>query len=182
MSFSVFIRPLEVNDAKISYKWRNNKLIWEFTEFKPTKNITRAIENEWLKNALTVKNDHRFAICLKETGEYIGNVQLLNVKNQSANFHLFIGNTKFWGMGLGKEATKLVLFYGFNVLDLCNVMLKVHKEHIAAQRLYERIGFQVVNDRDVFIKMMLTKKYYKALLKIKGVDLTNARKAVLMSD
>ncbi len=178
MNYSVFIRPLEVNDAKISYKWRNDKVIWIYTEFKPDKQITEEIETAWLKNALLVKNDYRFAICIKETGEYIGNVQFLSLKNKCADLHLFIGESKYWGRGIGKEAIKLLLDYGFDVLNLCNVLLKVHHKHIAAQNLYKKMGFQIINDKGVFIKMILTKKYYKALLRIQGADFLNAPKAV----
>ncbi|HTN21397.1 MAG TPA: GNAT family N-acetyltransferase [Pelobium sp.] len=182
MNYSIFIRPLALGDGQTSYKWRNDELIWEFTEFKPNKPVTVALETEWIKKALAIKNDHRFAICIKETGQYIGNVQLVNVKDKSADFHLFIGDSSFWGKGIGQEATRLVLYYAFNLLNLYDVMLKVHRKHIAAKKLYEKMGFQVINDKGVFIQMILTKKYYKALVKTRGIDIANAHEAVLLDN
>ena len=70
----VYIRPLTLEDAKTSYKWRNNPKVWELTGSKPDKYITEEMETEWLKNVLQRKNEKRFAVCVKDTDQYIGNI------------------------------------------------------------------------------------------------------------
>lgn len=179
MSYSVFIRPLEINDAKTSYKWRNNNAIWKFTEFKATTKITEAIETAWLKKALAVKNDYRFAICIKETGQYIGNVQLINVKYKRGAFHIFIGDINYWGKGIGRQATELMLSYGFNVLGLCDITLGFYRGNVAAEELYKKLGFQIIDDKQALIQMILTKKMYKTLLKRK-LTAVPAHKTILI--
>lgn len=166
MNYSVFIRPLEITDAKTSYKWRNNSSVWEFTEFKPTKRITAAIETAWIKKALAVKNDYRFAICVKKTGQYIGNVQLINVEEGKGEFHIVIGDVNFWGQGIGQQAAELILYFGFNFLNLDRITLEVHKLHVVAQRLYQKLGFQSFGNRDNFIKMVVTEEKYRVLLNV----------------
>lgn len=161
MNHSVYLRPLCIDDAKVSYQWRNNPLIWQFTKFKPSNYVTETIESAWLANALKVKSDHRFAICLKDDGKYLGNIQLTNVKHKSATLHLFIGDPLFWGRGIGKEATALLLEYGFDKLGLRCVMLEVHQQNFSAQSVYEKSGFQAFNTKDQFIMMCITRKRYE---------------------
>ena len=56
--------------------------IWKFTGSKPNMEITSKIEKDWIKNVLNRKNEKRFSICVKDTNQYIGNVQLTSIKNK----------------------------------------------------------------------------------------------------
>jgi diamine N-acetyltransferase len=157
MNNLIYLRELFLSDAKVSFNWRNNPLVWEFTGNKPDKIITEKIELDWLASALQKTNDHRFAICLKKNSQYIGNVQLTNVQLDTAEFHLFIGEPSFWGMGIGTQATVLALNFGFNHLHLNSIILEVHKDNLAAQTVYKKVGFtenKITND---FLKMIFEK-------------------------
>ena len=142
----IYIRPLQHNDAKVSYKWRNDYRIWEYTGSKPDKKITLSMEREWIKGILTKKSEKRFAICICNTNEYIGNVQLTNLTDQKAEFHIFIGEQKFWGQGIGKKATVKILEIAFRELRLMQVYLYVNKKNIAALSLYTKTGFEIKSE------------------------------------
>lgn len=157
MNYSVYLRELYISDAKTSYKWRNNPLVWKFTGSKPNKLITEKIEREWLTNALKKPEDYRFAICMKENSQYIGNVQLINVHSKAAEFHIFIGEPSFWGKGIGKEATLLMLNFGFTQLNLNSINLEVHKGNLAAYSVYKKIGFEDKGFNNDFLKMSISK-------------------------
>ena len=172
MNYSVYLRPLKLEDAKTSYKWRNNPKIWEFTPFKPNKHITLAMEKLWLKKTLKAKNEYRFAICMLDTGKYVGNIQLINVKNNTACFHVFIGEPSFWGKGIGKEATSLILNYGFTKLGLDFVTLGVHKMNAFAKSVYYKMGFQPLSEDGDFIEMALEKNQYFKLKNLRTTEQT----------
>lgn len=158
----VYIRPLVLSDANVSYQWRNDSDIWKYTEFKPDRYISLETEQEWIKGKLENKNERRFAICLKENNQYIGNIQLLAINNGLASFHIFIGEKSLWGNGIGKQATKLILKYAFFELGLKCVLLEVNPLNISAYKTYERMGFVAVgsNEANGFIKMKLNKKEF----------------------
>jgi len=158
----VYIRPLVLSDANVSYRWRNDADIWKYTEFKPDRDISLEAEQEWIKGKLANKDERRFAICLKGNNQYIGNIQLLNINNGLASFHLFIGKKTLWGNGIGKQATKLILKYAFFELSLKCVLLEVNPLNISACKTYERMGFVAVGSNEVngFIKMKLNKKEF----------------------
>lgn len=157
----VFLRPLTLTDANISYKWRNNPEIWKFTPFVPKGAITVEIENDWLSDVLKRKDEARFAICLEHSGQYIGNVQLINIRNSEADFHLFIGETDCWGKGFGEQALQLMLAYGFAKLQLKRIFLEVNKANAAAMTIYKRQGFKVVDDSKNYIVLGLTINVYQ---------------------
>lgn len=137
----VVLRNLRESDANISYKWRNDPEIWVFTGSRPDKTITPEIEREWIRGVLQKKDQKRFAICINEDRKYIGNVQLTDINDHSAEFHIFIGEKKFWGMGIASETTRKIVKYGFETLGLNEIFLFVHKRNVAAIRSYKKCGF-----------------------------------------
>jgi RimJ/RimL family protein N-acetyltransferase len=68
MNKEVFIRPLRLEDAQMSYQWRNNPKIWRHTLSKPDRHITVEMEAESLARILTREDEKRFAICLSDNG------------------------------------------------------------------------------------------------------------------
>jgi diamine N-acetyltransferase len=157
----IFIRFLVLSDAKVSYKWRNNPGIWKFTGGRPDKHITEAMELEWLAGALKRQNELRFAICLKSNEQYIGNAQLTHITNDSAQYHIFIGEEEFWNKGVGNAATQLVLEYAFKELKLNNVFLDVNQSHLAAIKLYEKAGFKLSDEQAQLAHFQRMKISYK---------------------
>jgi RimJ/RimL family protein N-acetyltransferase len=150
---NILIRPLTLEDAATSYKWRNDPEIWRFTGARPSKEITERTEREWLANSLMDKTKSRFAILVD--GVYVGNVQLTDIiPQQSAEFHIFIGEKTVWGKGVAKEATSQILTYAKEVLKLPSVYLEVNKDNIAAIKAYEKNGFVTVGETNGSIRMI----------------------------
>ena len=162
MSRLIYLRPLHIDDAQRSYIWRNDPQVWTYTGFKPTQLITEEIEKTWLTNVLKREQDKRYAVCVKETHEYIGNVQLMHIENNTAEFELFIGEKRYWGKGIGYEATKQALHVAFHELNLDSVYLYVHLDNIVAIRCYYRAGF-VFSSQEEHIKMIATISTYSNL-------------------
>lgn len=150
----VRIRPLRETDAVISYKWRNNPEIWRYTERKPDQPITYEIEHKWLREVLKRPNEKRFAICVGNRDEYVGNIQLTDIiSKKMAQFHIFIGESSYHNKGVGTRATGLLLDYAFYILELEMVYLFVQQDNASAIRLYEKCGFSSVGEFGKRIKM-----------------------------
>ncbi len=163
MIISVYIRPLVLEDAKVSYLWRNDPSVWTYTGFKANVVITEEMETEWLRNNLNKPDQCRFAICVKELNTYVGNVQLLDFHDNSAELHLFIGNKLYWGKGIGFQATVQMLRYGFFERKLDVIYLKVHPANIAAISIYEKAGFEITGKDDGRITMNISKEHFAEL-------------------
>jgi len=144
----IYIRPLKIEDAEISYKWRNNPAVWELTGSKPDKYISLDMELAWMKGVLSRKSERRFAICIANNHKYVGNVQLTNIQGRSAEFHIFIGLPEYWGRGIGSAATRQLLKYAFSILTLDAVYLWVNKKNDRAIQIYEKNGFVKREEKD----------------------------------
>jgi RimJ/RimL family protein N-acetyltransferase len=62
--------------------------------------------------------------------------------NRRASLGIIIGEKAYWGRGYGTEAVKLMLDYGFGVLNLNSVELGVYSFNRRAIRCYEKVGFR----------------------------------------
>jgi len=78
------------------------------------------------------------------SGELVGEVVLneWDEHNRSCNFRTLIG-PRGRGRGLGTEATRLIVGYGFGVLGLHRISLDVFSFNPRARRVYEKVGFVV---------------------------------------
>lgn len=148
--YKVLIRPLEISDAEISWKWRNDEVIWKFTGSKPQNKITPEIESEWIKKVLSEPSSKRFAITVDDI--YVGNVQITKITEIDAEYHIFIGDKNYWGRGVAYSATKQIIRYAKNVLQLESIYLFVNPNHQKAIKLYKKCGFTQVSD---LVKMVL---------------------------
>ncbi|MFZ6034775.1 MAG: FkbM family methyltransferase [Patescibacteria group bacterium] len=137
----VKIRPLRLGDHETSWKWRNDKHVWKYTGSRPTKSITIGIEKKWLASALKKSDQKRFAISIGKAGEYIGNAQLTNITKKTAQYHIFIGNRKYWGKGIATKVTQQVIDYAFDDLGLNSIYLFVDPKNSPAINVYKKCGF-----------------------------------------
>ena len=74
----------------------------------------------------------------------IGNTALenINLRDRTAEFGVFIGETDLQGREYGAEATELMLDYAFTGLGPRNIMLRVWEYNFAGLRVYEKAGFR----------------------------------------
>jgi len=142
----VTIRPLKLEDANISYKWRNNPEIWKYTGNRPDKEISLEMEIDWFKKVSLRNTEKRFAICVGEIEEYVGNIQLTEINENSAQFHIFIGNEKYHNLGIGSKASVQIIKYGFEILKLKEIYLHVKVENLPAIKSYKKCGFETLKN------------------------------------
>ncbi len=148
------IRPLRIEDAYTSVRWRNDSEVFKYTGNTYDHEITIKSKLGWIKRVLAKKDDYRCAILAD--GVYVGNIYLTDISQGAAQYHIFIGNKEYWGKGVARKASELILNYAFTVIGLDTVQLKVHKENKAALSLYHKLGFQGKTSDSKFISMELS--------------------------
>ncbi len=136
----LYLSPLCMDDAQLYVKWFNDEII-SINMGIDTKVMTMKSGLEWLKKN---QNEYSFGIVLKEGDELIGHICLSSVDliHKNACLKVFVGEDDKRGHGYGKEAIKLMLEYGFDNLNLNNIMLKVYSFNVKAVKLYESLGFK----------------------------------------
>ena len=90
-----------------------------------------------------------FNIVLNDGDRLIGRCMLFQVDqvNRAAMLGMVIGEKEYWSSGYGLEATRLLLDYAFNLLNLNSVMLGVYSFNKRAIRCYQKAGFKEIGVR-----------------------------------
>lgn len=158
---NVSIRPLQIEDAYTSVIWRNDPDVFKYTRNTYNHIITVESELEWIKRVIVNTDEYRCAIIVGD--EYVGNIYLTNIDNEKAEYHIFIGNKSFLGKGVAKKASIEIMRYGFEHLNLKKIVLEVHPQNNTAIRLYEKLGFAIVEEKSNFITMEIVKDKYNEL-------------------
>jgi diamine N-acetyltransferase len=137
----IFLKKLGVKHAYTSFLWRNDKEVWKYTKHRPSKKISLQEELLWIRKVLKRKKEKRYAIVVKQSNKYIGNLYFTGIKNRSAEFHIFVGDRSEWGKGYGCAACSLALAKA-KKLGLKKVYLVVSRKNIYAMNIYLGLGFQ----------------------------------------
>ena len=145
-SNDIYLRPLVREDAMISYAWRNDPEVWQYTDNRPDRIITPEIELDWIDKVLRNVNRRSFAICLKHNDKYVGNVQLTDIDDEKGIFHIFIGDKEIWGKGVGALATAKLLAIAKEQLHLKKILLHVNLKNSAAVKIYLKCNFNFIDE------------------------------------
>lgn len=139
---SIYLRPLDRADAALLVPWVNDPLVMRtLLLHRP---MSLQAEEAFLARAAQDPSDVVLGIALKRTDRLIGVTALhqLDAKDRHVSFGLFIGDRRQWGKGYATEATRLMVRYAFETLNLNRVWLHVFEYNAAALRVYEKVGFR----------------------------------------
>ncbi len=105
--------------------------------------VTDEAESAWFDGASRPGSAYTFAIRTLADDRLIGNCSLFDIsqKNRSATFGIVIGDQEYWGRGYGSDATRLLLRFAFDELNLNRVQLEVYDFNQRAIRAYQKVGF-----------------------------------------
>lgn len=133
----VLLRLFEINDIKKKVEWINCPNNNKYLHYDLP--LTEEGTLKWFKN----RSDNRLDCVIEYNNLPVGIIGLLNIDmhNKKAEYYITIGETKLKKCGIATKATKALLKYGFQVLELNKIYLNVDEDNIAARNLYEKCGF-----------------------------------------
>jgi len=141
----LYLTPVEPAYAPLYRLWLNEATTRE--NLLVNRPLSLADEEKWIENSGSRLNDIVLAVKLfansPEDDRLIGNVGLHSIDqtHRFAEFGLFIGPPELRGQGYGTEMTRLTLKYGFEVLNLHRIWLKVFEFNKAGIATYKKCGF-----------------------------------------
>jgi RimJ/RimL family protein N-acetyltransferase len=141
----VALGPLSRDLIPLYQQWNN-----DFGSNRTTataRPVTLEEQTEAHERLLKEKSFVFFTVYEHESKRPIGFTYLSDIKEQTAEFGIVIGEKVAQGKGYGTETTRLMLDYAFTVLGLHNVMLKVFEFNLGGIKAYEKAGFQEIGRR-----------------------------------
>jgi RimJ/RimL family protein N-acetyltransferase len=137
----IYFRPLELDDEPTLRRWINDPEVWSTLLRCTPQNAVR--EREWIEKLYKEPADLAVGIVVADGDVFIGASGLHGIEpvHRSAVFGIMIGEVEYQNRGYGTEATRLMVRYGFEVLNLHRITLEVFANNPRGVKVYERSGF-----------------------------------------
>jgi RimJ/RimL family protein N-acetyltransferase len=141
----IYLSPVDTADAEMFTKWLNDI---EITRNLGMSHMQTTLSGE-IKSLERLAQEQVYSIVTLEGDRLLGNCGLHGIDevNCTAELGIFIGEKADHGKGYGTEAIRLLLDYGFHILNLNNIMLKLFSYNTAGYRCYCKCGFQEIGRR-----------------------------------
>jgi RimJ/RimL family protein N-acetyltransferase len=133
--------PLEKKYLEIVTKWNYDTEINFYFSKRPP--LSQEQQHLWLEKTLNDSSKKKYIIIHQLNKKPIGMVSLMKISIplQKAEFGITIGEKNYWGTGVAKAASNMLLHYAFQILKLEEIYLTVFKDNIRAIQFFNNIGF-----------------------------------------
>lgn len=135
----VTIRKFERSDIKKKVEWINNSENNQFLHYDIPLSVEKT--ERWFDSH--IGDDTRYDAVIEADGVPVGTIGLLSIdrKNSKAEYYIAMGEAAYKGKGVAKDASRLILSFGFEELGLNRIYLFTEAGNTSAQKLFERLGF-----------------------------------------
>ena len=115
-----------------------------FTHIDQTRQLIEFIRQQYLEHGIG-----RWAVTLKETGEFLGWAGLKFIQKINGHENVYDLGYRFlerhWGKGYGYESAQSFVNFGFNEMKLEKITAYLDVNNSGSKRILEKCGFQFVN-------------------------------------
>jgi len=138
----VTLRPLPELDARA---WRRLHAHFRDPEIAHLNGTPPSRMPLWLLRRVlradASRPDRRTFGIYDDAGDYIGTVELYDLRGSEATLGIIIGERTHWSRGFGSEAMRALLTYAFEELGLERVRLHTFGDNVRAQSAFRKVGF-----------------------------------------
>ncbi len=139
----IYLRPYQSGDAQMIARIENHP--------DPRQTLFYALpttveqQQEKLTRFLNDPNTIILIICRNSDDRAIGETAFFRIDwiSRATVFYIAIAEAENWSKGYGSEATRLMVHYAFETLNLNRIQLHVAVENEAAVKSYHRAGFEI---------------------------------------
>jgi [ribosomal protein S5]-alanine N-acetyltransferase len=136
------LRPLAISDAPAIYAYQSDAEVYRYMSPEPPASADAVAEpiGGWL--ALPVE-DRRpcWVIVLREVDCVVGTISFNQLDRKNSNGQLgYEVAREQWGKGIGTEAVRAVLNYGFGTMGLNRIAGYCWEGNVASRRVMEKAG------------------------------------------
>ena len=141
----LLLRRFNIDDAtKIFNNWANDPENVKYLSWKAHKDIsdTYRILDKWIKK-YDDKNSYRWCITLKDTGEVIGCIDVIEIIEIRATCEIgYVLSKKYWNKGIMTEALMSVIKYLFNEVNFNRIQLRHVVDNVASGKVMIKCGMK----------------------------------------
>ncbi|MCD8067839.1 MAG: UDP-4-amino-4,6-dideoxy-N-acetyl-beta-L-altrosamine N-acetyltransferase [Lachnospiraceae bacterium] len=138
----IYLRPMTEEDTADIVAWRNSPGVRK--SFIYQEDFTPEGHLRWLHEVVQTGRAAQMMICEEGSGRALGSVYIRDIDHihHKGEYGIFLGTEEVRGRGIGTEAARLMIAYGFETLGLHRIYLRALSENARAIRSYEKAGFE----------------------------------------
>ena len=136
------LRSITMEDTPLIVKWRSLPSVYNHLYTRGPLLAEQHIK--WMQTRVMTGQCHQFIIEDAKTGMPVGSVFIKNIdcESKKGEYGIFIGEEAARGRGIGSDAARLILSYGFKEIGLNRIYLSVFAKNRIAIESYKRAGFR----------------------------------------
>lgn len=142
-SKNIFLRSVEPSDATKLMLWENNPAHWKVTDTEVPFSMHGILQLIEQQQHIRSTGQLRLLICLNETEEPIGAIDLYDAdfRNGNAAVGIIIGKSSQKQKGYARESIELMVNYAREYLALHNLYCSIQADNIESIGLFSTCGF-----------------------------------------
>lgn len=148
-SGNTVLRPVRASDFPLIIGWRNDpEVVYYLPWVCPHRAFaTKEKALEWVRKIREREKTEIYfmieAVLPNTDTKTIGycNVVKIDLRNREGSYHILIGEKDFWGQKHGTEATRLIIDYAFNQMNLHRIKTSTLEYNERCKRMLKAAGF-----------------------------------------
>ena len=160
----MIIRPICEADLQCRVDWMNHPNVYSSMHYDTPVVLDKTIS--WFRQ--NQNNGNRVDVVFEDDGRLVAMGGLTGIDNTlgKAELYIFVGPF-LHSKGTGTAATRLLCEYGFNTLGLNKIYLVTNESNIAAQKVYEKVGFKLEGRmrKETIVSEQIEDRLYYGLFK-----------------
>ncbi|HHV19728.1 MAG TPA: GNAT family N-acetyltransferase [Thermoanaerobacterales bacterium] len=150
----LLLRKLSLNDADELFQVFSDEETTHYVPREKHDNMTVTID--YLENLIKRMNEGKsfvWSVIDKTENQVIGTVNLYFKPDRAASIGAVI-NRAYWGKGIGTEALKQIIRFGFDKMKLIRIEGKCESNNIASEKMLKKLGmtYEGTLRKEVIIK------------------------------
>ncbi|HWD82992.1 MAG TPA: GNAT family N-acetyltransferase [Kribbella sp.] len=139
---AVELRPLTVSDAGILASWSLDERFRAAAEWSP--DLPLAEHEQFQRRLIADPPDGLVRLGVVHDGGLVGYVALQGTEPERRELGFVIGDSRRWGLGLGRQAAQSALDHGFAGLGLQEIWAEAWAANPASVRILLRLGMREI--------------------------------------
>jgi len=139
----IYLRGLEEQDLENLRKWLCDSEITKLL-FQGERPLNLDHMKQEFQTKINDDSEIVFAIMTKSNNKHIGwaGIYDINRSSRNAEVRFFIGDKKYWKMGLATDAVSLLIDYAFNKLNLHRIFGGSNIENKGSVKVFKKLKFK----------------------------------------
>jgi len=153
---SIVLRPIKIDDFTEVSKWSKNTEFCLLNEWELNRNERELYE--WWKKCCDLQHSPSFRrLGIEVAGRLIGYADIAEIKGNTAEVGIAIGDSTLWGKGIGTRVLKMLMQYGKEALAVEKFYAETKTSNLRSRKMLEKLGFsQDVKEDICYFKIIYT--------------------------